>query len=80
MVARSLSSNDNDLSKFECLAFIFLNNVDVSLVSCSRVYRSSNDLANLLVNDALLYNFVQEWTSNIRHHVASTISIDFNNT
>lgn len=59
-----------------CLAFNFLNSIDVFLISFSHVHRIGNYLAHLLAKDALVFDDLKEWTSNILPHVSHPISFD----
>lgn len=77
LVIKSLSSYDEEFSKFGYLASNFVSSVDVSLRSFSHVYRTGNCSALLLVKDTLAYDSEQEWPRNILSHIAHSISLDF---
>lgn len=58
---------------------MFFEVIDVSSISFSHVFRTSNSPTHLLAKAVLISDVPQVWTMNIPHDLSQTIMLDFNN-
>lgn len=78
LVVNSLISNSEEISDLGSLSSVFRSSIDVSSISFSYVFRTSNSPAHLLAKAALVSNVPQAWARNIPHDVFQAIMLENN--